>query len=258
MEILALTLNLIVTLCTESIGFVHCISLRSALTSESRLWLNTNLRLLTAVRGWYSPNGALLNGISGVLLVISYSSASLVVCLDYQIPSHTPIIFPARIAFAGLPLIILGVALSLQVMIALSGMWAVKILTWSSSPFDLTAALVHHTQLTPATLRCMCRVSDLDTYGGPTKPPEIQPSAWRAHPSIRKAVFSLWGIVAACAGWAALVMYIWGKFLGGWVSSSDALTLQTGSFLPNGVGSIRYLMPGGFCSLSTWQLSRDR
>ncbi|KAG1815773.1 uncharacterized protein BJ212DRAFT_1358606 [Suillus subaureus] len=44
-EILALTLNLIVMLCTESIGFVHSISLRSALASESRFCFNTNLGL---------------------------------------------------------------------------------------------------------------------------------------------------------------------------------------------------------------------
>ncbi|KAG1897749.1 uncharacterized protein F5891DRAFT_1241527 [Suillus fuscotomentosus] len=85
-------------------------------------------------------------------------------------------------------------------------MRAIKILTWSSSPFDLTAALVHHTQLTPAAFRCMRRVSDIDTYEGPAKPPETQPSAWHAHPSIRKIVIFLWVIVAACAGWAALVI----------------------------------------------------
>ncbi|KAG2745770.1 hypothetical protein P692DRAFT_201856076 [Suillus brevipes Sb2] len=99
-------------------------------------------------------------------------------------------------------------------MIALSGMRAVKILTWSSSPFDLTAALVHHTQLTPATLRCMRCVSALDVGGGPARPSETQPSAWHAHPSVRKVVISLWGIVAACAGWAALAMYILNKYYG--------------------------------------------
>ncbi|KAG1858257.1 hypothetical protein C8R48DRAFT_267204 [Suillus tomentosus] len=66
MEILTLILDLIVTLCTESIGFVHGISLRSALASESRLRFSTNLRLLTAARGWYNPNGTLFNGISAV------------------------------------------------------------------------------------------------------------------------------------------------------------------------------------------------
>ncbi|KAG1863724.1 hypothetical protein F4604DRAFT_1039258 [Suillus subluteus] len=251
-EILALVLNLIVTLCTESIGLVHGISLRSALASESRLRFNTNLRLLTAARGWYNPNGALLNGVSAILLIISYSSASLIVCFDVQTPSLT---YEDGIAIAGLPLLVLGVALFLQVMIALSGMRAVKILTWSSSPFDLTAALVHHAQLIPATLQCMRCVSDLDTYGGPAKPSEIQPSAWHAHPSIQKVVISLWVMVAACTGWAALVMYIWGKSPSIRLIFPDALTLQTWSFFPSGYSSICYNlnMPSGV-NLEVWIL----
>ncbi|KAG1861670.1 hypothetical protein F4604DRAFT_1097462 [Suillus subluteus] len=238
-EILALALNLIVTLCTESIGLVHSISLRSALASESRLYFNTNLRLLTAARGWYNPNGTLFNGISAVLLIISYSSASIIVCLNSGYDDFA-------IAIAGVPLLVLGLALLLQVIIALSAMRAVKILTWSSSPFDLTAALVHHTQLTPATLRCMRCVSDLDTYGGPAKPSEIQPSAWHAHPSIRKVIISLWVIVAACAGWAALVMY----------TNRDTNfipMIYTWSFLPNQSSNfVTYPMPG--VNLEVWIL----
>ncbi|KAG2119125.1 uncharacterized protein F5147DRAFT_603343 [Suillus discolor] len=244
--ILTLILDLIVMLCTESIGFVHGVSLRSALASESRLRFNTNLRLLTAARGWYNPNGALLNGIAAVLLIISYSSASVVVCLD-QNNSETFQTVDEGIAIAGIPLLILGVALLLQVIIALSGMWAVKALTWSSSPFDLTAALVHHAQLTPTTFRCMRRVSDIDTYGGPMKPPETQPSAWHAHPSIRKVVISLWVIVAACAGWAALVMYVWDRFptSSRFAFSTYPLTLQTWSFFRSErSNAIVYLMPG--------------
>jgi hypothetical protein len=238
-QILSLVLNLIVTLCTESTGFVHCISLRSALASESRLRFNTNLRLLTAARGWYNPNGALLNGVSAVL-IISYSSASLVICIDLQPPQVLQVqAFHENIAIAGLPLLGLGVALLLQVMIALSGIRAVRILTWSSSPFDLTAAMVHHTQLTPAPFRCMHRVCDLDTDEGPVKPPETQPSAWHAHPSIRKVIISLWVIVVACAGWAALVMYLWNPLF-----SLRPLTLQTWSLLPNGSNYIWYNTPG--------------
>ncbi|KAG2046593.1 hypothetical protein BDR06DRAFT_171382 [Suillus hirtellus] len=217
-NILTLILDLIVMLCTESIGFVHGISLRSALASESRLRFNTNLRLLTVARGWNNRNGSLLNGIWAVLLIISYSSSSLIVCADLRTTLDS-----VGVAIAGLPLFILGVAIFLQVIIASSGRRAVKVLTWSSSPFDLTAALVHHTQLTPATSRCMRRVSDLDTYGGPAKPPETQPSAWHAHPSIRKVVILLWVIVAAYAGWAALVIYI----------SHSPLTLKRWSFLHN-------------------------
>ncbi|KAG1857299.1 hypothetical protein C8R48DRAFT_549209, partial [Suillus tomentosus] len=221
-------LTLIVTLCTESIGFVHGVSLRSALASESRLRFNTNLRLLTAARGWYNPNGALLNGISAVLLIISYSSASVVICLDLN-NSETF----QMLAIAGVPLFVLGVALFLQAMIALSGMWTVKILTWSSSPFDVTAALVHHAQLTPTTFRCMRCVSEIDTYGGPAKPSETQPSAWHAHSSIRKVVISLWVIVAACAGWAVLVMYVWHHFPLSSQFTPYPLTRQTWSFFPS-------------------------
>ncbi|KAG2126282.1 hypothetical protein DEU56DRAFT_891954 [Suillus clintonianus] len=254
-EIVSLILNLIVTLCTESIGFVHSISLRSTLASESRLHFNTNLRLLTAARGWYKPNGALLNGVSAILLIISYCSTSLVVCLNYQTEQTPPMTSmppqsAAGLAIAGLPLLFFGVALLLQVIIALSGMRAVKILTWSSSPFDLTAALVHHTQLTPVTFRCMRCVSDLDADGGPSQPSETQPSAWHAHPSIRKVVIFLWGIVVACAGWAALVMYIWNKYTSTGSMSPSALTTQTWSFFPNSVlpgnpsNYILYAMPG--------------
>ncbi|KAG1756122.1 hypothetical protein EDB19DRAFT_453103 [Suillus lakei] len=249
-DMVVLILNLIVTLCTESTGFVHGISLRSALASESRLRFNTNLRLLTAARGWYNPNGTLLNGVSAVLLIISYASVSLVVCLDQQMP-RSPI--PAEgLAIAGLPLLFLGVALLLQGVIALLGMRAVKILTWSSSPFDLTASLVHHTQLTPVTFRCMRCVSDLDMDGGPAKPSETQPSAWQAHPSIRKVVISLWGLVAACAGWAALVMYIWHKYNSTTFTTAPLIT-QTWTFVPHGQPNyIWYSIPGA--NLQVWIL----
>ncbi|KAG1739861.1 uncharacterized protein EDB91DRAFT_1053706 [Suillus paluster] len=229
-EMLVLMINLIVTLCTESIGFMHGISLRSALASESRLRFNSNLRLLTAARGWSNPNGSLLNGIMAVLLIISYNSASLVIItLNYGTHWSTG---ETSVSITGLPLLLLGVALLLQTVIALSGMRAVQILTWSSSPFDLTAALVHHTQLTLVPFRCMRGVSDLDAEGGPARPSEAQPSAWRAHPSIRKVIISLWGLVIACAGYAVLIMYIWHKFDGG-MESTPVLTMKSWLFFPS-------------------------
>ncbi|KAG1888815.1 hypothetical protein F4604DRAFT_967599 [Suillus subluteus] len=121
-EILVTTLYLIVTLCTESISFIHGISLRSALASESRFRFHTNLRPLTAARVWYNPDGAMLNCVSAVL-IISYSSASFIVCLNCQI---TPQTFGEGVAIAGLPLLFLGVALLFQVMTALSGIRVAK------------------------------------------------------------------------------------------------------------------------------------
>jgi len=130
-------------------------------------------------------------------------------------------------------------------MIALSGTQAIKILTWSSSPFYVTAALVHHKQLQPAPFRCMRCVSDLNTHAGPAKPSEIQPSAWHAHHRIRKVVIYLWVIVAACAVWAALIMYIWDKSASMKSLSPNALTSQTWSLLPNQESNyIAYHIPG--------------
>ncbi|KAG2355565.1 hypothetical protein BDR07DRAFT_1425708, partial [Suillus spraguei] len=80
--------------------------------------------------------------------------------------------------------------------------------------FRLDPALVHHTQLTPATLRCMhC----------PAKPQEMQPSALHAHSSVRKVVISLWMTVAGCVVWAGFY----------YNRGTDALTSKTWSFLPN-------------------------
>ncbi|KAG1865865.1 hypothetical protein DFJ58DRAFT_863512 [Suillus subalutaceus] len=226
-EMLVISLNLIVTLCTESTGFVHNISLRSALDSESRLRFNSNLRLLTAARGWSNPNGALLNGIMVVLLIISYSSVSLVTLTCYVMSLYEKTVLEVDII--GMPLLVLGIALLLQVVIALSGMRAAKILTWSSSSLDLTPALIHHSQLTPVLLRCMRSVSDFDVDGGPARPSETQPSAWHAHPSIRKVINSLWGLVIACAGWGALILFIHNTY----ESYTGTITWKSWSFFPD-------------------------
>ncbi|OAX40120.1 hypothetical protein K503DRAFT_855552 [Rhizopogon vinicolor AM-OR11-026] len=259
-EMLALALNLIVTLCTESIGLVHSISLRSALASKSRLRFNTNLRLLTAARGWRNPNGTLFNGIMAVLLILSYTSASLVlfsmVLGDYDNTPQASIVDP--IAIAGLPLLLLGVALFLQVVIALSGMLAVRILTWSSSPLDVTAALVHHMQLTPVPLRCMHCVSDVNVHRGPAKPLEVQPSAWHSHPSIRKVILSLWGLVVACAGWGALTTILW--YINSLQFETDiGVKMELWwSFLPNPItnfGNISWNFPlAGVVTVQWWIL----
>lgn len=60
---------------------------------------------------------------------------------------------------------LLGVALFLQVVIAILGLRAAKILMWNFSPVDLTTALLHHTQMTPVPSRCMRAVSGLDADG---------------------------------------------------------------------------------------------
>ena len=250
LKMVLLVLNSLVTLCTESAGFAHGISLRSALASESRLRFNVNLRLLTAARGWRNPNGVLLNGAMAILLILSYTASFAISVTAFLVGSHSDIaIFKSCIV--GWPILLLGVALLLQVAIAFLGIRAVKILTWSSSPFDVTAALVHHIQLTPVPLRCMRGVSDVEVHGGPTKPSEVQPSAWHAHPSIRKVIMSLWGLVVACAVWAALVILMYKIF-----QNAPGSGFHWSFFPISYFGSISWILPlSGGVTVQWWILS---
>ena len=212
-ELVGLGANLLVALCTEATGFVHSVALRSALASEQRLGFNTNLRLLSAARGALNPNGKMFNGLMALLLVVSYSSGILVTLAivtgspedrTWSIPSDPSI---TQIYISNVALLVLGVALLLQVFIAVIAVRKADIWTWSSSPFDITAALVHHTQVTPVQRRCMHGVKDVGT-DMPLFPRKKQPSAWRSHSSVRKVVIALWALLFACIVWGFVVAHI--------------------------------------------------
>ena len=205
-ELVSLGINLLVTLCTEATGFVHNVALRAALASEQRLVFNTNLRLLSAAGGIFNPNGKLFNGFMALLLVLSYSS-SVLVTLEVAIDPREGGRGTTLIFISNKPLIVLAVTLALQVFIAVLAMVLANIRTWSSSPFDITAALVHHTQIIPVHGRCMHGVKDASKYG-PLSPRKKQPSACRSHSSIRKVIIALWFLVAACFTWGFYMAHI--------------------------------------------------
>ncbi|KAF8121354.1 hypothetical protein EV363DRAFT_1186472 [Boletus edulis] len=205
-ELLSLGLNLVVTACTETIGFVHSIALRSSLASQQQLHFNTNLRLLSAASGWFNPNGTLCNIVMAILLIVSYSS-SLLVALSVDLGSSSGV-EDAQLAIcvSEVPLIVMGVALLLQAVIALASARSADILTWSSSPFDITAALVHHAQIIPEPGQCMRSVGD--RARGPVTPSRKQPSAWAAHSSIARVVITLWTLVILCIVWGIIIVHL--------------------------------------------------
>ncbi|KAH7922740.1 hypothetical protein BV22DRAFT_637019 [Leucogyrophana mollusca] len=212
-ELIPLVLNLCVALCTESIGFMHSVALRSALAAESRLRFNTNLRLLNVARArpWTNPNGPLFNGVMSILLILSYTSSLLSMITEGVMYPK----FQWYIHISNVPLIVMGVTILLQAIIAIAGIRATKILTWSSSAFDTTAALVHHAQIIPVDRQCMNSVSDSGLTAGPKAPSERQPSAWHAHASIRRIIIILWILIVACVIWGAIVVGLWKKYDGG-------------------------------------------
>ncbi|KAI6105403.1 hypothetical protein F5141DRAFT_1006815, partial [Pisolithus sp. B1] len=221
-EGISLGLNLLVAVCTEATGFVHNITLRAALASERRLRFNTNLRLISAARGFFNPNGTVSNIVMAVLLIISYSSsilATLAVSMDSS-SDGTGNAAPSNveICVSDVPLIVLGTSLLLQAIIAIMGMWSADVLTWSSSPFDITAALVHNVWVERVPGRCM-RGVDAQKESGPAPPCRRQPSAWTARPSVRKVLVMLWVLVFACFGWGLVVIHLTGGNMSHAISS---------------------------------------
>jgi hypothetical protein len=216
-ELPSLCLNLLVTICTESIGFVHSKSLQAALIPEHKIQFNTNLHLITRTprRSWTHPNGTLCNVIMAILLVLSYVSSSLVF-IRFTLPPLAGTIIPPpdwsefehSVMVSTIPAITLGSGLLLQAAIACLGMSKATVLTWSSSPFHTTAALLHHNQLIRKSGKCMHNVSHSDPFINPCTPSVLQPSAWQAHPSIKRIVIALWCLGPACAIWSAIVIQV--------------------------------------------------
>ncbi|KIM84509.1 hypothetical protein PILCRDRAFT_385216 [Piloderma croceum F 1598] len=253
-EILSLSLNLAVTACTESIGFVHSIALKSALAAESHLHSNTNLRLLTAARGnpWTNPNGTLFNGIMAILLIVSYVSSTLVF-----IPFQSPVVEDSlqewwfTCIFAP-PVLTLGIVIMLQAIIAMAGLYHTRVLTWSSSPLDTAAALLHDGKLTRCPGRCMHNVVNSTIYLGPCPPSERQPSAWESHPRIKKIIIMLWCLVLGSAAWCCIIAIIWTKELG----KMYGPVVNSWSILPNdrtnGVSRSDVVDPNHGFSAASW------
>ena len=233
-ELISLALNLLVAACTEATGFVHSIGLRSALASQRRLRFNTNLRLLSAADGLFNPNGTSCNVVMAILLVVSYSS-SLLVTLSVDLDSSTGVADNEHaICVSDVPLIVLGVAILLQAIIAVASARSADILTWSSSPFDITAALVHHAQIIPEQGQCMRGVGD-HAPRGPATPSQKQPSAWDAHSSVRKVLMTLWVLVLICIVWGFVVVYL--------SDHSMSRTMESWSFFPRPPHVIAYSIP---------------
>src|SRR5882762_5606107 len=215
LELPSLALNLIVMLCTESTAFVHSKALQSQLATEGRLELNTNLRLITAAhgKGWTNPNGTLFNMIMAILLIMSYVSSSLVFVTS-GCPGWASEPRPPNWCGTGLtpvPILILGIVLLLQVVIAFYCLRKAKVLTWSSSAFDTTMALLHNGQLTRTSGRCMHSVTHKALYG-PKAPSKSQPSAWHAHPSVNKILIMIWSTVLACVIWGGMTIAIFRRY----------------------------------------------
>ncbi|KAI0343195.1 hypothetical protein BDW22DRAFT_1356794 [Trametopsis cervina] len=235
------------TIATEAIGFVHSVTQRSVLATatvarnplrppkgpieRSALKFNSNLRLFTVPHGpgigSFHPNGTFFNLVMALLLILSYAAISLSL-LDFsatQCPHGAPGSDCAdqeewdSICVFAIPIIVLGVSIVLKTAIAIAGIRCTRVLTWSSSPLNNTAAVLIDGQVVRIPGRCMYNVLDTTSPGSralsqteetlPKRPSSIQPSAWQAHRSIRRIVVSLWVLVVICGVWGGVVVAAW-------------------------------------------------
>ncbi|KAF9068490.1 hypothetical protein BDP27DRAFT_1448362 [Rhodocollybia butyracea] len=242
-ELIGLALNVLVTLCTEVVGFTHSAALKSALIWESRLHFNTNLRLFTSARNprhstrsflgiRINFNGRFVNFMMAILLIMSYVSSSLIL-LPFQ-PSApwdktTSYLNSGSSSWLlGTPIFLLGFTLFVQAVFAFGAFYTTPILTWSSSAFSITAALVEHGMVVPCPNRCMHTVRDHNKEDGPQHPLRIQPSPWEAHPRIRRVIILLWALVPVCFAWGGIA---WG--IGHAAGILQINKPQSFAFLPN-------------------------
>ncbi|KAG8993650.1 hypothetical protein FRB94_010502 [Tulasnella sp. JGI-2019a] len=206
---LGLCFNALVTVCTEATGYVHGTTLKWGLAKEGRLAFNANLRLFSATKGVFSVNGPVANAIFLISIVFSYAASSTIFLHSSILPNFLhkkvaptkPMATPSSLV-AFLPPIILGAMLVLQAVLSLIAFYNTRVPTWSSSPLDVTSALVYHGYVRHRPQRCMRSVSKIkDLPADPTRPLLRQPSPWSSHKTISRIVWLVWGTLVVWVGW---------------------------------------------------------
>ena len=194
-NLVVLAQNVLITICNESLGLIHSLSLRWALQSEGRLSFNSNLRLLSSSRKfgpnkWYS-NVLVLSGI-----ITTYGSSSLTFLLfnngDYS-----------AYQVSGAAFVALGCGMAAQASIAT---WALLLSgdfpTWSSDVMDTAAACL---AISPGLERRPGRglqgVHSTASSGSPVYPQQWQSSAYTASKEIRQVMWLLWLVVVLGLIW---------------------------------------------------------
>ncbi|KAK5047421.1 hypothetical protein LTR84_006517 [Exophiala bonariae] len=233
-ELVPLGLNLIVVVCTESLGYIHAKTQQWSLWEEDRLEFNTNIRLLSYARKSWA-NGITLSTANLLALTMSYTSTSAILLSEAQEHDTTKGKM-VELSFSRTGPICLGISLLVQATICFVGLRTTKIKTWSSHPL-VVATIVRDHGLESArnghNLHLSSHHQQISGLYSSLKQPASQPSAFEFHRSIR---ILLWAL-----GLTLLVLIIWMS-----VVVRYALTADSGSswaLLPIRSGDIKSSSP---------------
>ena len=205
-----LSLNSVIAICTESLGYIHSTSLRWALWREGKLVYSSNIRLLTPasrsrLNSWYS------NALFCFALIATYAAASQVL-----VKQDWGGIWPRPYngegtEINGFALLILGIGLLMQALITNACfIRQYCIPTWSSNVLVITSACLADGQgLHRREGRCMLSAFDnLNNISGPSLPKNLQPSLRSTDASVRHITRFLWSLPIVSLIWAIFTSVI--------------------------------------------------
>jgi hypothetical protein len=202
-EFIPLSINFLVLIVTESLGYIHSISLRWALFYENRLDFNTNLRLLTFSKKSF-PNGMLCNAVFFLCVAVCYATTPMILIQNtyqyYLTDGGIPFEEVAKLTSLSHAIpIALGVAILLQCCLAGWCILGSRIPSWSSDPLNTMAVGIVES-LPHRNGRCMMSVHDRDKISAPQRPAARQQSAYAASPKV------LWSLVAISLVFSILII----------------------------------------------------
>jgi hypothetical protein len=201
-RLIPFVLNVFVTICTDSLGFIQTASLRWSLHREGRLDFNSNLRLLTATKDnlahrWY------INALSALFASVCYAVTPLLSTWGAKKASpydsgEGPVLWIPQ----GIHFIYLGLALMGQATLAT---WCLllnlrSIPTWSSNPLNTTLACLS-INLQRRLGRCMMSVHNSHCPAMVKPPQKQQADASEASQQAVRITHRLWGIVSIALFW---------------------------------------------------------
>ena len=205
-HLIPLALNLLITICTDSLGFIQTASLRWSLQQDGVLMYNSNLRLLTATKRnpahrWY------INAISAFCASVCYAATPILSAWgsDRNRDSHDLYWIPQGIIFVYLGLAIMGQATLATWCLFLS---VKSIPTWSSNPLNTTLACLE-LDFQRQRGRCLMSVHQCQQSAVTKYPYTRQPSAGEVSHFAARIVRWLWALTVVALFWGiAMVLSV--------------------------------------------------
>lgn len=204
-EVIALAMNIFVTVLNESMGYIHSTSLRWALQKERRLTFNANLRLFssssrTTVNKWYT-NLAVI-----ICAILTYSTPSLTYLRlgDTNVGDFTGnSVIVNRVA-----VVCLGIGITGQAAVSLSALFSNQIPTWSSNPFDTVKACLQMGTLQRVPNRCMMGIKDATKPSQSKCPTVSHPGMISSHIEVKWIFWLAWSLVPLGIIWGVVVKWL--------------------------------------------------